>query len=1147
MLEGLAGRLMSPGRDPLAPNCVVVQGPGMERWIAQSIAREYGVLANTRFPFPRGFLDLVFSAALGESGAKANPGWEVGSLTWRIARLLDGLRDDPDFEGLSRHLESADGDWRLVQLAHRIANLLDQYITNRPDWIANWAVAKTLPESGDARWQARLLSEVHREIGGGHVADRAVAFAKALNSGDAPGIQSRLGQELGGAIEVFAVSTLPPLYLSVIDQLATVCDVHLSVLSPSRHYWADLWREIKDGEAQTSAATNVFVGTATPTATLLAGLGRLGADFQRNLEEFSNAQDGATDLFETPGETDARPTMLEQLQQRFLELDDVPDTTDAVNVGDAPSDRVPRVPISPDDDSIRVHICHGTRRELEVVLGCLRDAFERDETLMPEDVLVMAPNIDELAPDLVAVFGASSGDGRTIPYRIADRGAFRSSKVASAFRDLLDLLGGRATRSEVFDWLANEPVASRFGLQDGGLEILAEWSERAGIRFGLDEDHRKRLGLSSERVHTFEGGLDRLALAHAVGASHDVYAGIAAVPLDPFGDPALLGALSEVVSTLRDAFATAAVSRDVRAWCEWLEQLLGRLFERTDSNAHEHALVRDVLRGLSDASRHSDFDRAIPFEAIRERLALEIESSPPAQPFLAGGVTFCELVPLRAIPFRVIAILGMSDDAFPRGRPALGFDLMARDPRPGDRSTRNDDRYLFLEALLSARDQLILTVPGRDVRDGRDLPPSVVVSDLLDMLETVFELDSGSLSDRKEHAAHIPKRLRDWLVVLHPLQASSPRYFESSGDARLLPRDQEAFLGARARQAAVEAGGGEQRRFLAEVSSSTNKNESAREESSVPSISLDVLIRRVLRSTRTFAREELRLRLPRPEAAVADLDPIDLEGLSEYALGTAMLDMIEDGTSFDRASQRLAADASVPSGFAGEMSLTRIRAEVLAITEIGSTRREGDLREDVSFSLRLDDDSESEATALVGQLDELWSGGRIHLGFTRIGRRAELEVWIRHLTLCCLVEDGLDIACRSVFVGRTESKKSDERVVVFGPVPDARVQLARLVDWALTVPDAPLPFFAKASRVYAQRVHEGKSEQGFREAHQRFEGEEGQNRVTPEAQEELETERIWEGRSPLASSGRVPTHASFEKLADEFFRPFLDAREVHTR
>lgn len=1116
LLEGLAQRLMAPGRDPLAPGVVVVQGPGMERWIAQSIARDYGVCANTNFPFPRGFLEQVFSAIPVDSLAKPNPGWEVRNLTWRIARRLGEGRDDPDFAPLARQLHAVDGDWRLIQLSHRIANLLDHYIIFRPDWIAGWTNSSTLPSDRNERWQARLVREMVAELGEGHVADRALAFQRGMTSADRPMVERRLTTLFPGAIEVFAVSTLPPLYLSVISGLAQLCDVHLSVLSPSRHYWADLWSEIKGDPEE-----NVFgVGLATPASSLLAGLGRLGSDFQRNLEGEPEIQEGEADLFELPDAQSDSPTLLARFQARLLELD---------GTGKDASDRI----VMREDDSIRIHVCHGARRELEVVLAGLRAAFDRDKTLMPEDVIVMAPKIDEIASDIEAVFGMSTDEPGGIPYRIADRGVFRRSPVAEAFRSLLDLLGGRAGRSEVLDWLAREPVRERFGLDESGIERLAEWADRAGIRFGLDEQHRESLGLSRDRGHTWSGGLDRLALAHAVGACDDVFVGLSPAPLGAMSDPNMLGAVGEIESILSEAILMTRTPRSVMDWCSWLQAILERTLVQDDSNAYEHQAIREVLIELSESARDSHFERPIPFEAIRERVAEAIESTPAPQPFLSGGVTFCELVPLRAIPFRVIAILGMCDDAFPRSAPAPGFDLMAQHPRPGDRTTRNDDRYLFLEALLSVRDQLIITLPGHDVRDGSTLPASIVVSDLVDALDSLFELDA----DGPDHCT-----LGEWLVVTHPLQATSPRYFETPGDSRLIGRDEEAFSGALVRRTAIEAGGGSPRRFLPEPSGESEVVSTS--SADTPTLTLDELTERFLQSTRSFSREHLQIRLPRPEGATDDLDPVDLDPLLQYGLGSSLLDHLHAGATPKEAAGRLLANASMPVGVIGRLSANVLRVEVEEVARVGFARCGGERLEDLDFQLDLDRVAGLGRCRVVGRLDQLWPGGRVQLGFSKIGRRGELDLWIQHLVLCALVEDGVEVVPRSVFVGRAESKKSNDRVVVFEEVSDPRTHLARLFEWVWSTGISPLPFFPKTAWAFAEKAIAGKSDQAWRAAHQKFEGGESSNFGLPESEEELEYERIWEGWSPLASAGPLPGGYRFEDLVTGFFRPLLIARKV---
>jgi len=1169
LLGALARRWAAPRPDPLTPALIVVQGKGMERWIAQTLASGFGVCANTEFLFPRGLLERALGVgARGGGGSSgdagcwaADPRWEPRRLVWWLARRLEMHREDPELERLAVHLQASDGDWRRIQLAHQIASLFDHYIVHRPDRVVAWAGADLDALDPEERWQAWLFRGLVEDLGGDHLAARALSFVRALRESSQPVLAAELRAVLPASIEVFAISTLAPLYLEVLDGLARVIDVHLSLLSPSRAYWGDLWRELRDQarEADARPRAGPRAGAETPTqasdlgsssvsatAGLLAGLGRLGGELQSGLEQCTTYQEGEregdrageADLFEDPTEGQHCPSLLARLQASFLDLEDVG----------------AEVPVAREDDSIRVHVCHGPKRELEVLEGLLRDAFERDPSLRPEDVIVMAPQIDALAPDIEAVFGVPGEDASAIPHRIADRGPLRRSPVAEAFGLLLELLPGRAGRSEILGWLARAPVRERLGLEATGVEQLAEWAERAGIRFGLDATHRARLGLAESSRHAWSGGLDRLALAHAVGASDEVFEGLRPEPLGGLADPDLLGAIGELQTRLASARREIEVPRSVADWCDWLGRLLEQTLAHDPLNAHEHAAIRAILFETRSAAEAADFDSPVRFEAVRERVRGALEAAPPAQGFLSGGITFCELVPLRAIPFRVVAILGLGDADFPRGRPAPGYDLMARDPRPGDRSPRQDDRHLFLEALLSARDRLILTLPGRDLRDGSHRPPSVVISELLDALDSGFRLASSSSSPSAsssdppstEARAEEPSTLRDWLVVEHPLQGFSARYFEAGGDPRLCGGDREAFEGARARRQLLLAEATEPRRFLGVPLPPRLPPASP----SVPeprTLELSELCERILRSTRHFARERLGLRMPRPESAVGDADPFVVTGLERYQLGRALLDHLQAGASIEEAERRLRASVLLPAGVPGRLAARALRAEVEEMLRRARPYREGERLEDAAFDLRLEIGPEASdglgPARIRGRLDDLWPAGRTRLDFARVGRIGELELWIRHLVLCALIEEGLGCGPRSVLVGRPASSRENQRIVAFGPVEAPHEPLAMLFEWAWSVELAPLPFFPESSRRYAENA--SKPELAWREAAGELFGRETASRTgrSAELERDLESQRIWEGGSPLEQLDDRPLLFEFDELARSFFEPLLAARK----
>lgn len=1128
LLAGLAERLTAPGRDPLARAVVVVQGAGMERWIAQQVACRSGVCANVEFPFPRPFLESLFGAMPGEPGGGPPRVWDLDRMTFAIARTIaqaseaSGANESEDvYAPLLRHLAGADRDGRLVSLARQIANVFDQYITYRPDWTRAWEREGqgpvSLAEEPELGWQIRLFRTLREQLGPGHIADRATAFCAAVAGPGRRALAANLRRRFPDAIEIFAVATLPPLHLEVVRALAMLVDVRLSILTPSRAWYSDLWRELRDAQAAPPGAIGA----------LLAGLGRLGADFQQTLEQGVSPDGGDRELFESPAGADRDASLLARLQTRLLDLDD-----DA----EAPADRA----VAPGDDSIRVHLCHGPRRELEVVESVLRAAFEGDPSLAPEDVIVMAPDIDAIASDIDAVFGPGAEEGDGIPYRIADRGTYRRSPVADAFRALLGLVGTRMSRSAVFDWLALPDVAARFSLDEEGVLALADWAERAGHRFGLDEAQRASLGLPPLRAHTLAGSLDRLVLAHALGETSDVVRGLSPVGLDAFADPAWIGAIAEVDALLAFAVDGIRGARSVAEWAGWLEGLLGRSVARRDETSHEHGAIVALLHRLRTAAEDVGFTRAIAFEAMRDRVVSALAESPSPQAFLAGGVTFCQLVPLRAIPFRVVVITGLVDGDFPRSRAAVGFDLMAKHVRAGDRTVRDDDRHLFLEALLSAREKLVLTVPAHDLQNGQARPVSIVVSELLDALDASFvPADAPSPG------------LRDRLVVSHPLQATSPHYFERERDPRLVSRSERAHRGALARRAALAAREWTPRTFL--VPGGTGRV--AREAEAIagqaggPTLSLDVLIDRILRSTRHFAREILALRLPRPEAVQGDLDPFALTPLEKAEIGRALFSDLDAGIPFERAVERIRANPLLPAGLPGEILVRGVRSEAQSIARIAAARRVGEPLPDLDFELALPARGDGIPARLVGRIDRLWSAGRIEAGFGRLGGDRDSALWIRHLVLCALADAGHPLPRESVGIGRPpnddRSKKERLAVVAFGPAPSSLDRLASLFEWAWRVPDAPLPFFERASRAFAEKCASGKGDAlatAWRAARAEFEGRDDSGLRTAEGEQALETVRVWEGHSPIAPAGENGVDLGFDEIARGFFEPLFEAR-----
>jgi exonuclease V gamma subunit len=264
-------------------------------------------------------------------------------------------------------------------------------------------------------------------------------------------------------------------------------------------------------------------------------------------------------------------------------------------------------------------------------------------------------------------------------------------------------------------------------------------------------------------------------------------------------------------------------------------------------------------------------------------------------------------------------------------------------------------------------------------------------------------------------------------------------------------------------------------------------------------------------------------------------------------LGRALLADLRAGTPSALALQRLAASARLPAGEPGQLAARALRAEVDAIAESARSRLGADTLLEQPFDLTLVDVPSVGAARISGLLRDVGPNGLVRIDFSRIGRRRELEFWIEHLVLCALVEQGADFVARSLLVSRAESASKPERVVIFKAVPEAHRELAQLFEWAWSVDRAPLPFFPDTSRAFGRRWAQGKHDQAWREAHQKFYGGESREFDFPESEEDLELARVWEGALPLESASDQPVLFRFEALAQRFFEPFLAAREVHKR
>ena len=914
-------------RAPLAPledELMLVQSNGIAQWLKLALARPrgaggMGISAAVDMQLPGRFLWRAYRAVLGREAVPADSPFDKSRLAWRLMRLLPAQLGHEDFAPLRHFLGEGQADaTKLFQLARQIADLFDQYQVYRADWLEDWEHGRDMlrddlrgqrpPLPATQRWQARLwralLDDVGREQRGSHRAAMHRAFLERVAT-----LEERPAA-LPRRIVLFGISSLPQQTLEALTALGRVCQVLLLVTNPCRHYWADI---IEDRELLKAAQHRQADKPGLPAEPryeelhlhanpLLAAWGKQGRDYIRLLDSFDRpdayrarfaALGRNIDLFADPG----RDSLLHQVQQAILDLEPLP------------VDPAGRQALQPGDDSLRFHVAHNPQREVEILhdelLAIFEHAARAGKPLAPRDVMVMVPDIQTYAPHIQAVFGrVPPGDPRHLPSSIADRPARGAAPLLVALEQLLRLPDSRFTAGDILDLLDAPALRRRFRLDEADLPVLRRWIEGAGIRWGLDGAQKQSLGLPPEEQNTWRFGLRRMLLGYAAGdgASLD---GIA--PYAEVGglDAALLGPLDALLERLEHYWRLFATPATPAQWAGRLRALLAEMFDAGHDDDDALALQRldETLADWELACAEAGFDQPLPLAVMREHWLGAIDESRLSQRFLGGAVSFGTLLPMRAIPFRVVCLLGMNDGDYPRHHDAPDFDLMAqpKQQRPGDRSRREDDRYLFLEALLSARDALYVSWVGRSARDNAGLPPSVLVGQLRDYLAAGWRCAGDEARDPES-----AEKLLAALTTEYPLQAFSQRYFDADGDPRLFTY---AYEWQRAREAAPGAGNAPLPPWQ-------------------PEAALDLgLLQRFLKSpAKTFYAERLGVRFDELDDADAEQEAFALDGLERHGATDILLrTAIAAGTdALAPAAQRLREQGGLPPGSFGTLALEPI-------------------------------------------------------------------------------------------------------------------------------------------------------------------------------------------------------------------------------
>lgn len=1101
----LAEQLRIPANEnPFTPDVILVQSPGMSEWLKISIAQRLGIAANLSFPLPSSFIWQLYQVLIDD--VPETSVFNKDRLRWHINRELDKHLNDPEFSNIKAYLSQSEIDKEISQdyaklkqfkLSEKIADAYDNYLMYRPEWLEHWeSGADDLPgfdNIGHQQWQAIMWRAVKASISelGINTHNRHTLHQSLMNT-LSTGLSEDILQKLPKRLFVFGISSLPKHQMDVLEALSSHISVDVFWLNPCQVYWGDIVSDKTKARMSNHRVSTLEKGESNYFVSgnpLLASWGKVGRDYLDSLTERSI---NFNDLF-YPKPTD---TLLQQIQHDIYELQfrqsQSPLTIHELN-------RHHGKQVLPNDNSIKVHSCHNRLRELEVLKDSLLHTFNSTPELLPKDVLVMVPDINDYAPFIDAVFSNNAESPETyLPYAISDRSGLQENPVLNTFVSLIGLPTARFKVSEVLDWLEVPEIMVAFELDTNELNELKQWINQTQIKWSVDGTQKAKWNLPTDNLNTWLFGLKRMMLGVSAGnasswngiPSFDDIEGIKANTLaklieyisylvnlkNAFEQPQNVADWHTMLSRLViDLFEGRALSKTrTLMYSSMVEAAPGALDTLDKSSEGPGTHLNDVLEStdpfvlqqlrnsidkLNEYQEQHDAFEPISAIVVQQVIGQELNQTGVSQRFLAGRINFCTLMPMRSVPFKVIAILGLNDGEFPRHVEPLSFDLVNQNPaRKGDRSRKLDERYLFLEAVCSAELKLHLSYIGQSDKNNSSVAPSLLLSELLDYIGDSYVIDKKWLNDSgcdivdNVGGDKQTQFVKDRVMIKHNLQPFNQSYFvDNALSSSVQSFNKQWFTVANVLTNSLQ-------KEQSDVVSQGNNLDSLKttdfdtEQGIETQVELNQLISFAKNPIKYFYRQLLGINLQLDEEELDDLEPFEHTGLTKYQL---IEQLVSTPTQTERDNVRWQSlhSGEFPKGQWGEalfeqyqLDADLLLAKRQQITGIAATNSDnaklyskGEHVYKISTHLPIPvgkDSPQQIDLELLGQIklvDGVLFVNRLH---DKIRYEDEVEGWLLHLVRCIANKPGPTVIC----------SLKPNNYVLFEPVSAQQAQ-DYLCDW----------------------------------------------------------------------------------------------------
>ncbi len=721
------------------PNYIVTQTDGMNNWLKLQMATTLGIAANCHYIKPNDAVNKFYQLLGGKFDETLNP----QHLHWLLYSLLAAEDFVTKHNNIANYYNTAsiEKDVKRIALAEKMADLFDQYQIYRTDVILNWNNNNN-QKNNIHKWQEDLWKGAKKLAGSSFPDKTDVAsyiFKACQNDENTKQLQQKLP-----TIYMFGISVISQYHVEILHAVGQFIDIHFFILNPSPAiYWYDdksekqisFLKKIKKVESNASSQGNP----------LLTSWGKIIQDTFNLL--FKN-DDILNNLNELEINSPTPNTLLHTIQVNITNNDTAID-----------GEKINNAKLN--DGTITINSCYTAAREVEVLYNFLVNlVVKNNNELASQDILVMVTDVNKYASYIKAVFDAAP---YKFKYHIADQSFVEEDTLTNNLLRILQINEQNFTAENVVQLLECKYIKKQFNITN--IDQIRQVVQAANIRAGIDGN------MEDESVYiSWQYGLKRimygLCISNQIEVGNDAYS---FYPID-VAEGANTNQIIEFVYFVEQLIKTVQQRKQTKTllqWVQYIDDIIHNfIFEKDEIADDDYVQLMNQLANYNTVGNL--VQEQILFDVFMHSFEKSLENTVNKKSFYIGGITFCSLIPMRSIPFKIVAMLGLDYDKFPRKENPLSFSIMQTEKRKGDRNVKENDKHLFLETILSAKEYLYISYVGMSVKDNSHIPASTLVDEFLNYIKSI---------------ANSPSDVTKQLVTQHPLHSYSKQY--NSGNSKL--------------------------------------------------------------------------------------------------------------------------------------------------------------------------------------------------------------------------------------------------------------------------------------------------------------------------------------------------------------------------